>query len=102
MKKHIRKMIAALVSACLFAAMAPPQLGGTCLGQIDREAPASLHVSYFWFYIEKRQWLADARTIAEGIVYLYETRASEASIPVTPSIDFSERNRPPPPQEMEK
>jgi hypothetical protein len=102
MKKHIRTMTAALVSACLFVAMAPHQLRGTCLGWINRDAPASQHVSYFCFYIEKRQWLADVRTIAAAIAYLYETRASEATIPMTPPIPFPERNQPPPPEKTKK
>ena len=34
-------------------------------------------VSYFRFYIEKRQWLADSRTIFAGIHYLYEFHGNE-------------------------
>ena len=34
-------------------------------------------VSYFRFYIEKRQWLADSRTLLAGIHYLYESHGNE-------------------------
>jgi len=96
MKKQIHTMMAALVSVCLCAAMAPPQLGSAGLGWIDRDSTASQHVSYFCFYIEKRQWLADVRTFAAGIRYLYETRVSEATNPMTPPIRLAESNQPPP------
>jgi hypothetical protein len=39
-------------------------------------------VSYFRFYMKKRQWLADARTIVAGIFYLCESPATEATVPL--------------------
>jgi hypothetical protein len=102
MKKPIRTILAALVSVCLLAAMVPPRLSGVCMDWIDRDSPGAQHVSYFCFYIEKRQWLADVRTIAAGIGYLYETRASGANIPMTPSLQLSERNQQPPPPKAKK
>jgi hypothetical protein len=70
MKKRILTVFAALVSAFLFIVMSPGTFHSGRLAWINWDGMTGGHS----FYFKKYQWLADARTIAAGVRYLYEDR----------------------------
>jgi hypothetical protein len=80
MKKHFLTMMPACASVCLFLTLALPQHKCIGLSGINGNSQAPPRVSYFIFYIEKRQWLADARTIVAGIRYWYESYATDTIV----------------------
>jgi hypothetical protein len=69
MKTRIGIAIASLF-VCLLTAMDPPLLQDIW-GNWDSLAPRAN------FYFKKRQWLADGRTIAAAIHYLYESSKAD-------------------------
>jgi hypothetical protein len=88
MKKNFLAMMAAFVSVCLFLTLAPPQLKSAALSCMDGDCQAPPHVCYFIFYIEKRQWLADARTIMAGIRYLFDSHETDTIMPTNIVPDY--------------
>jgi hypothetical protein len=82
MKKHFLTMMAALVSVCLFLTLALPQFRSTGLSLASGDSQPPPRASYISLYLEKRQWLADARTILAAIRYLYASRATNTIIPM--------------------
>jgi hypothetical protein len=72
-KQHFLSTTAAFVAVSFFLALATPQFECTGLSSIGADSQATQHVSYFSFCIQKRQWLADARTILACIRYLRES-----------------------------
>ena len=78
MKKFFPTMMAALVSVCLFLTFADAPCQRTGLSFVNGASDPPPRVSYFSFYINKGQWLADARTILAAIRYLCESRATNA------------------------
>jgi hypothetical protein len=73
MKQHFLSTTAVFVVVSFFLTLAAAQFECTGLSSIGADSKARQHVSYFSFYIEKRQWLADARTILACIRYLRES-----------------------------
>jgi hypothetical protein len=93
MKQRILIVTTALVSLCLFIHFSPPPLANTRLGWINWQSLTGGSN----FYFKRRQWLADVRTIAAGVRYLYESRTASQiepadvvnaphSLPVRPGI----------------
>jgi len=72
MKQRILTVFAALVSLGLFIKLSSPPLQDTKLAWINWDSLTGRNN----FYFKKRQWLADARTIAAGVRYLYESRTA--------------------------
>jgi hypothetical protein len=75
MKRRILTVFAALVSAFLIMELSPATLQNGRLAWINRDGLTGGQS----FYFRKYQWLADARTIAAGVRYLYEFRTSGQS-----------------------
>jgi hypothetical protein len=70
MKQRILKVMMALGALCLYIQLSPPLLENTKLAWMNWQSLTGRNN----FYFRKRQWLADARTIAAAIQYLYESR----------------------------
>jgi hypothetical protein len=68
MKQRILTVFVALVSAFFFIKLSPATLQNGRLAWINWDSLTGKHS----FYFKKRQWLADVRTIAAGVRYLYE------------------------------
>jgi hypothetical protein len=81
MKKLFPTMMAAGVSLCLFLTLAHPPCKRATLPFANADSDPPPRVSYFTFYINKCQWLADARTILAALRYLCESRATNTIIP---------------------
>jgi hypothetical protein len=69
MKISIRSVIVTLICVCLLAGLAPKMLQNTGPAWLHRDSLAGRRN----FYFAKRQWLADARTIAAGFRYLCQS-----------------------------
>jgi hypothetical protein len=87
MKKQILTVIAAL--ALVWFWLAPTTLKNTSLAWINWDSLTGRH----GFYFKKRQWLADLRTIAAAIRYLYRSYPASStslvkavSVPELPPI----------------
>jgi hypothetical protein len=78
MKQRILIVATAVVSLCLFIWLSAPPLENTRLGWINWPSLTGGKN----FYFKKRQWLADVRTIAAGVRYLYESRTEGHSEPM--------------------
>jgi hypothetical protein len=70
MKQRILTILTALVCLALFVELSSPSLQNTRLAWINLDWLTGKDN----FYFKKRQWLADARTIAAGVRFLYESR----------------------------
>ena len=66
MKKRIPTMIVALVLVCFLLELAPTVLRSTGLAEVKWDSLVGRH----GFYFQKRQWLADLRTIMAAFHYL--------------------------------
>jgi len=69
MKHRILTVFAALMCLCLYLVFSLPAHQGAKLAWINMDWLVGRNN----FYLKKRQWLADARTIVEGIRFLYES-----------------------------
>src|SRR5208337_764573 len=72
MKKRMLTMVAAL--AFVWFWLAPTMLKNTGLAWMNWDSLAGKH----GFYFKKRQWLADLRTIAAAIRYLYRSNTASS------------------------
>jgi hypothetical protein len=70
MKKRIPILMLAVALACLFMSLAPSLLRHARLAQAKWSSMAGRRS----FYFRQRQWLADFRTIASGVKFLYSSR----------------------------
>ena len=78
MKKRIRSAMAALVCVCLFLVLSPNLFRDSGLAWFNWDSVTGPRN----FYFAKRQWLADARTIAAAIRYLYESNIASPANPM--------------------
>jgi hypothetical protein len=78
MKQRILTVFVALVSAFFFIKLSPATLQNGRLAWINWDSLTGKHS----FYFKKRQWLADVRTIAAGVRYLYEDRMAGQNRPM--------------------
>jgi hypothetical protein len=72
MKQRILLVMTALVCLCLLLQLSPSPLENTRLSWINWQSLTGRNN----FYFKKRQWLADIRTIAAGVRFLYESRTA--------------------------
>jgi len=78
MKKRIRSLLAALVCGGLLLVLSPNLFRDSGFTWIKWDAITGPHNYYF----AKRQWLADARTIAAAVRYLYESSTYSRTNPI--------------------
>jgi hypothetical protein len=81
MKKRNLAAMAALVALWLCISLTPPLRNFTSLAW-NNWNPSTARRNFYCFYLSKRQWLADARTIVAGIRFLYESAKASPTNPV--------------------
>jgi hypothetical protein len=89
MKKSIQNLIAGLAFVCLVLNVALPLLQVTGPAWINVNSLSLRHD----FYFRRGQWLADGRTLAAAVRYLFQTRSAKStnsiqliSLPDLPAI----------------